>query len=61
MSNKYNTSGVVLSAVLTEKDEKQGFLLILDGKSFTEIARAEFRTPSAITTDFHGIFWDKGI
>ncbi|XP_015784651.1 beta,beta-carotene 9',10'-oxygenase-like [Tetranychus urticae] len=48
--------GVVLSAVLYEKIENEGFLLVLDGKSFKEMARAHFKTPSAITSDFHGLF-----
>uniref|UniRef100_T1KM42 Uncharacterized protein n=2 Tax=Tetranychus urticae TaxID=32264 RepID=T1KM42_TETUR len=49
--------GVILSAVLYEKIENEGFLLVLDGKSFKELARAHFKTPSAITSDFHGLFY----
>ncbi|XP_015788624.1 beta,beta-carotene 9',10'-oxygenase [Tetranychus urticae] len=48
--------GVILSAVLYENIENEGFLLALDGKSFKELARAHFKTPSAITSDFHGLF-----
>ena len=49
-------TGVILSAVLSEDDETKAFLLLLDAKSFKEIARASFETPSAITGDFHGLF-----
>jgi carotenoid cleavage dioxygenase-like enzyme len=51
--------GVIVSAVLNENDENAGFLLILDAITFKEIARADFKTPSAIPTDFHGIFVSK--
>lgn len=51
--------GVILSAILNESDENRGFLLVLDAKNFIELARAEFQTPSAIPTDFHGMFLNK--
>ncbi|CAN2389993.1 Beta-carotene oxygenase [Pristimantis euphronides] len=46
--------GVILSAVLTPHQNKNVFLLILDAKDFTEIARAE--APVQIPYGFHGIF-----
>lgn len=46
--------GVILSAVLTPHQDKNIFLLILDAKDFTEIARAE--APVQIPYGFHGIF-----
>ncbi|XP_070552531.1 carotenoid-cleaving dioxygenase, mitochondrial-like [Ptychodera flava] len=45
--------GVVLSSVMST-NESPSFLLILDGKSFTEIARAQI--PLKITCAFHGRF-----
>jgi len=49
-------SGVILSLVLSELDETKAYLLVLDAKSFKEIARASFQTKSSIPGDFHGIF-----
>ncbi|CAG2171587.1 unnamed protein product, partial [Oppiella nova] len=49
-------NGVVLCSVLSELDETEGFLLVLDAKTFTELGRARFRTKSAITGTFHGFF-----
>ncbi|KAM5142359.1 carotenoid-cleaving dioxygenase, mitochondrial-like [Mantella aurantiaca] len=46
--------GVILSAVLTPHQDKSTFLLILDAKDFTEVARAE--VPVQIPYGFHGIF-----
>ncbi|XP_075695865.1 carotenoid-cleaving dioxygenase, mitochondrial-like [Rhinoderma darwinii] len=46
--------GVILSPVLTPDQHKNTFLLILDAKDFTEIARAE--VPVNIPFGFHGIF-----
>ncbi|XP_073513270.1 carotenoid-cleaving dioxygenase, mitochondrial [Phyllobates terribilis] len=46
--------GVVLSAVLTPHQDRNIFLLILDAKDFTEIARAE--APVQIPYGFHGVF-----
>jgi carotenoid cleavage dioxygenase-like enzyme len=48
--------GVLLSLVISESDERKGFLLVLDGKSMKEVARAEFASPSILTPTFHGIF-----
>ncbi|KAG9470330.1 hypothetical protein GDO78_018114 [Eleutherodactylus coqui] len=46
--------GVILSAVLTPHKNKNIFLIFLDAKDFTEIARAE--APIQIPYGFHGIF-----
>ncbi|KAM3920985.1 carotenoid-cleaving dioxygenase, mitochondrial-like [Leptodactylus fuscus] len=46
--------GVILSAVLTPHQSKNIFLLVLDAKDFTEIARAE--APVRIPYGFHGTF-----
>ena len=50
------TTGVVLSSVLSSSDERQGFLLVLEAKTFTELARARFQTKSSIPGTFHGLF-----
>ncbi|XP_060569813.1 carotenoid-cleaving dioxygenase, mitochondrial-like [Ruditapes philippinarum] len=49
--------GVVLSAVNNSDHDKgkNAFLLVLDAKSMTEIARAEFDIPR-FPKDFHGLF-----
>ncbi|CAG2180321.1 unnamed protein product, partial [Oppiella nova] len=52
----HEDNGVVLCSVLSELDETEGFLLVLDAKTFTELGRARFRTKSAITGTFHGYF-----
>ncbi|XP_063799275.1 carotenoid-cleaving dioxygenase, mitochondrial-like [Pseudophryne corroboree] len=46
--------GVLLSAVLTPDQNKSTFLVILDAKDFTEMARAE--VPVQIPYGFHGMF-----
>ncbi|XP_068097057.1 carotenoid-cleaving dioxygenase, mitochondrial-like [Hyperolius riggenbachi] len=46
--------GVILSAVLTPRQNLNTFLLILDAKDFTEIARAE--VPVQMPYGFHGVF-----
>ncbi|XP_074596324.1 carotenoid-cleaving dioxygenase, mitochondrial-like [Brevipalpus obovatus] len=51
--------GVILAAAVSELEENKGFLVFLDGKSFEELARAEFTTSSPLVNDFHGIFWSK--
>lgn len=48
--------GVILSVVL-DHDTKSSFLLVLDSKSFKEIARAE--APHLIPTGLHGQFFAK--
>lgn len=51
--------GIVLSLVNSEVVETELFLLVLDGKTFKEVARAQVSTPSAIPAGFHGYFFDK--
>ncbi|XP_070552538.1 carotenoid-cleaving dioxygenase, mitochondrial-like [Ptychodera flava] len=46
--------GVVLSSVMTVGENNPSFLLILDGESFKEIARA--KVPMHITYGLHGLF-----
>ncbi|KAJ8885768.1 hypothetical protein PR048_011968 [Dryococelus australis] len=49
--------GVVLSALIWSGDrENQAGVLILDASTMTEIARAEFTTPSAVPKCLHGWF-----
>ena len=50
--------GIVLSYVISEIDLHYGFLLILDGATFTEIARAEIRSDQVLYPGFHGKFID---
>nr|XP_056716223.1 carotenoid-cleaving dioxygenase, mitochondrial-like [Euleptes europaea] len=47
-------SGVILSVVVTPKQNQGTFLLILDAENFTELGRAE--VPVQIPYGFHGIF-----
>ncbi|XP_033763808.1 LOW QUALITY PROTEIN: beta,beta-carotene 15,15'-dioxygenase-like [Pecten maximus] len=47
--------GVVLSAVCTTSEDQDPFLLVLDGKTFTEVARARFPGVQ-INRDLHGFF-----
>ncbi|XP_056400753.1 carotenoid-cleaving dioxygenase, mitochondrial-like isoform X1 [Hyla sarda] len=46
--------GVLLSAVVSPRQDKTAFLLILDAKNFKEIGRAE--VPVQMPYGFHGIF-----
>ncbi|XP_040921779.1 beta,beta-carotene 15,15'-dioxygenase [Toxotes jaculatrix] len=50
--------GVVLSAVINCNPGQSGFLLILDGKTFKEVARAYVNTE--IHKDVHGLFIPQG-
>ena len=54
-------SGVLLSAVNSSDFDsgKSAFLLVLDAKSMTEIARAEFKDIHRFPKDFHGLFRSK--
>ena len=51
-------SGIILSPVIRLKDDLQSFLLVLDAKTFSEIARAEVPADINIPISFHGIFAD---
>lgn len=46
--------GVILSAIISTDPQKLPFLLILDAKSFTELARAS--VDADIHLDLHGLF-----
>ncbi|XP_077983649.1 beta,beta-carotene 15,15'-dioxygenase-like [Glandiceps talaboti] len=46
--------GVVLSSVMTVGENNPSFLLVLDGETFEEIARAE--VPVHVTYSLHGLF-----
>lgn len=46
--------GVILSAIVSTDPQKPPFLLILDAKSFTELARASVDVE--IHLDLHGVF-----
>lgn len=48
--------GVLLSLVINLQIETNGFLLILNAKNFTELARATFDACDVIPPGFHGIF-----
>uniref|UniRef100_A0AAQ6IU92 Beta-carotene 15, 15-dioxygenase 2, like n=1 Tax=Anabas testudineus TaxID=64144 RepID=A0AAQ6IU92_ANATE len=50
--------GVVLSVIITPREEKRTFLLVLDAKTFTELGRAE--VPVNIPTGTHGVFNKMG-
>ena len=47
--------GVILSSVLRNADGKSPFLLVLDARTFKEVARVEFEGID-IQKDIHGIF-----
>nr|XP_054919749.1 carotenoid isomerooxygenase-like [Dermacentor andersoni] len=51
--------GVVLSSLLHEENEKKLALVVLDAKTFKQLALAEFDCPSSIPADFHGWFLEK--
>ncbi|XP_056275598.1 beta-carotene 15, 15-dioxygenase 2, like [Pseudoliparis swirei] len=46
--------GVILSVIITPREEKSTFLLILDAKTFTELGRAE--VPVDVPYGSHGVF-----
>ncbi|KAG9352725.1 hypothetical protein JZ751_021139 [Albula glossodonta] len=46
--------GVILSSVVSLNPEKPPFMLVLDAKSFTELARATIST--SVHMDLHGLF-----
>ncbi|XP_062418371.1 beta-carotene 15, 15-dioxygenase 2, like isoform X2 [Pungitius pungitius] len=46
--------GVILSVIITPREEKSTFLLVLDAKTFTELGRAE--VPVNIPYGTHGVF-----
>ena len=48
-------TGVILSSVLRNADGKSPFLLVLDARTFKEVARVEFDGVD-MHKDIHGIF-----
>ncbi|XP_044744862.1 carotenoid isomerooxygenase isoform X2 [Coccinella septempunctata] len=57
---KFEDDGVVLSAMVWGgDDENHAGIIILDARTFTEIARAEFHTPSPVPKCLHGWFLPK--
>ena len=52
--------GVIIFSALSEKDEKQVLLVILDAKTFDEVAVAEFQASGIVPKDFHGQFLVSG-
>uniref|UniRef100_A0A673JE69 Beta,beta-carotene 9',10'-oxygenase-like n=1 Tax=Sinocyclocheilus rhinocerous TaxID=307959 RepID=A0A673JE69_9TELE len=51
---KDEDDGVVMSVVITPREKKSSFLLVLDAKTFTELGRAE--VPVDIPYGTHGLF-----
>ena len=51
----YIHTGVILSSVLRNADGRSPFLLVLDGRTFKEIARVDFDGVD-IHKDLHGLF-----
>ncbi len=54
ISNISSFLGVILSSVVSFNPQKPPFLVVLDAKSFKEIARATI--DAAIHVDLHGLF-----
>ncbi|XP_070842601.1 beta,beta-carotene 15,15'-dioxygenase [Chaetodon trifascialis] len=50
--------GVVLSSVINSDPDQSGFIVILDGRTFQEVARAYVNTP--LHKDVHGFFIPQG-
>ncbi|XP_076020814.1 beta-carotene 15, 15-dioxygenase 2, like [Genypterus blacodes] len=50
--------GVILSVVITPREDKSTFLLVLDAKTFTELGRAE--VPVNVPYGTHGFFNEMG-
>ncbi|KAL7839286.1 hypothetical protein SRHO_G00259440 [Serrasalmus rhombeus] len=56
--SKDEDDGVVMSVVVTPRERKSSFLLVLDAKTFTELGRAE--VPVDIPFGTHGLFNEMG-
>lgn len=50
------STGVILSPVLCETLQERSFLLVLDARSFTEIARAYIPQNVQMSMTFHGTY-----
>ncbi|KAL7836289.1 hypothetical protein AOLI_G00275730 [Acnodon oligacanthus] len=55
---KDEDDGVVMSVVVTPRERKSSFLLVLNAKTFTELGRAE--VPVDIPSGTHGLFNEMG-
>lgn len=53
---KSEDDGVVLT-IMTDKTQNQAFLVVLEAKTFTELARAKL--PNTVPASFHGQYYDK--
>ncbi|XP_075460119.1 carotenoid-cleaving dioxygenase, mitochondrial-like isoform X2 [Ascaphus truei] len=58
LDSNQEDDGVILSVVVTPRQNKQTFLLVLDAKTFTELGRAE--VPVQMPYGFHGVFVSHG-
>ena len=57
---KSEDDGVILFSALNEFDETQVMLIILDAKTFEEMAVIEFQAAGVTPKDFHGQFLQFG-
>ncbi|XP_071519059.1 LOW QUALITY PROTEIN: carotenoid-cleaving dioxygenase, mitochondrial-like [Panulirus ornatus] len=48
--------GVVLASLINEKEEKEVRLVVLDAKTFQQLALVIFKTHGIVTKEFHGLF-----
>ncbi|KAK8772438.1 hypothetical protein V5799_024319 [Amblyomma americanum] len=53
--------GVVLSSLLREDDDKKLALVVIDARTFQQLAVAEFDCPSSMQADFHGWFLQQEV
>ncbi|KAK2708455.1 hypothetical protein QYM36_014159, partial [Artemia franciscana] len=51
--------GVVLFSILDDEHPQKVSLVLLDGKSFKELGRADFDANGTVPNDFHGLFIAK--
>ncbi|XP_076031464.1 carotenoid-cleaving dioxygenase, mitochondrial-like [Oratosquilla oratoria] len=52
--------GVVLASLLNEMESKEVLMVVLDGKTFKELAVVNFKTAGVVTKEFHGLFARAG-
>ena len=60
LSAESENGGVLLFSALDEQDEKRVLLIILDVKTFTEMALIEFQAVGFVPKYFHGQFFLSG-
>ena len=51
--------GVVMSTIVAANSSVQSYLVVLDAKTFQEVARANLPSEKKVSLTFHGIFTDK--